>query len=727
MTAPRRGRVLPLALALVMAVTMPTLASDHDADLRLPDASELAGHATLVTRDDPGPPPELIDLTLAAERAIEQADLLPAEHWELEVLAQALGPEPEAAFAFVRDRLAFDPYPGLLRSAEGTLAARAGNSVDRALLLAALLRQHGHTTRLAFATLDDAAAGSVLARSLAGVAMPLKGPGAGSVMALDAEAVLTRARRDHALLVAALGEATTALGDQGELASIDDVRVHAWVQLAMPDGTWLDLDTTLTDALPGQVLASPGTIADAVPDEQRQSVVVRVVVTLEESGTTTERNVLEEHLAAADAARADLWLTFAQEGAGMGSTLAGQLEAAMWQPLLLVDGESRRGEAFPVGASEEEDPDGFGSFLGDGGARLAGLRLELESAAPGREPLREERILFDPDGSLFELDPIEALSAMHHLLVSTGGSSLRDHAIGRAIAAGFAAHDLRDEELVAELPLHDILLPLAVADQTIVLASERLIVDGLTRADVPGDLRAFVGRPRIFISTLAPYPAVEGGSAVITDLALDHLSVVTADADGPAGAVSQRLWYGVLQSALETEIVVRRAVAVDPSTLTMRSVSLAMDEGLHLAGPDELETGPALAREIAGGGDLVVLVGDQSDLATFWAIEPRTGLARSVMGPGLRIGFDGGGNYTNASGGGPRYIVDPKTANDMGYLKDGRNYLYRRKPPIRCSGGPEYVVILGCISVPASWVAGITMGATIVAVAAWASVIIMLL
>lgn len=726
MTASRRGRALPLALALVMAVTMPTIASDHDPDLRLPDASELAGHATLETRDAPGPPPDLIDLTLAAERAIAHADMLPAEHWELEALAQALGPESEAAFAFVRDRLALDPYPGLLRGAEGTLAARAGNSLDRALLLAALLSQHGRTTRLAFTTLDDATAGSVLARSLAGVVTPLEGPSAGSVMALDAEAVLTRARRDHALLVGALGGAVTDLGDPDELASIDDVRVHAWIQVAMPDGTWLDLDTTLTDALPGQVLTPADTVADAVPDEQRQSVVVRVVVELEEAGTTTERTVLEERFEAAEAARADLWLTFAPEGSGIGSTLAGLLEAATWQPLLLVDGETRRGEAFPLGASDTEDPSAAGSFFG-GGVRLVRLRLELESTAPGRVPLREERVLFDPDSSLFEVSRIEALSAMHHVLVSTGASSLRDHAIGRAIAAEFAAHDLRDEELVTELQLHDILLPLAVADQTIVLASERLIVDGLTPADVPGDLRAFVGRPRIFISTLAPYPAVEGGSAVITDLALDHLSVVTGEGIGPVGAARQRLWYGVLQSALETEIVVRRAAAVDPSTLTMRSVSLAMGEGLRLAGPDELETGPALAREAAAGGDMVVLVGDQSGLATFWAIEPRTGLARSVMGPGLRIGFDGGGNYTNASGGGPRYIIDPRTGNTMGYVKDGRTYLYKRKPPTRCSGGSEYLVILGCVSIPASWATGVLVGATIVAIVAWASVIIALL
>src|SRR3954468_5822245 len=43
-------------------------------------------------------------------------------------LAANLDYAPEQAFAFVRDRMAYDPYPGVLRGATGTLWGLAGNA-----------------------------------------------------------------------------------------------------------------------------------------------------------------------------------------------------------------------------------------------------------------------------------------------------------------------------------------------------------------------------------------------------------------------------------------------------------------------------------------------------------------------------------------------------------------------------------------------------------------------
>ena len=66
-------------------------------------------------------------------------DALDPADWDVADLAAALGPDPDAAFALVRDRIGLDAYAGSLRGAEGTLSARGGNAVDRALLLQALL------------------------------------------------------------------------------------------------------------------------------------------------------------------------------------------------------------------------------------------------------------------------------------------------------------------------------------------------------------------------------------------------------------------------------------------------------------------------------------------------------------------------------------------------------------------------------------------------------------
>jgi hypothetical protein len=367
------------------------------------------------------------------------------------------------------------------------------------------------------------------------------------------------------------------------------------------------------------------------------------------------------------------------------------------------------------------------------------LRLEVVSESPGGPPLTATRTLYDrvpptdrASGSISAeaLEPLPAdgaappaLGALHHVMVSSGSASLRDHAIGRAFAANFAGNELTDPELATEYALHDLLLPLAVADQTLVTASERLIVDGIAGAVA----RPFVGRPRVFVSTLSQLADGEGATSMLTDLVLDDLSVITAP-DAPDDLPARlRLWYGVLQTALETELALQRAAAVDPEDRVVGSVSLETGRALALLSDGEAADLPVTstaARRAHADGALVLIAGDTREAEWFWTIQPATGGTRSVREPGLRIGFVGGGNYTNASTGGPRWVVDPRTGRELGYIKDGTYYRYGRATPTRCSGGPEYVVIFGCVSMPASWVAGVTVGATVVAIVAWSAAII---
>ncbi|MBL3528400.1 MAG: transglutaminase domain-containing protein [gamma proteobacterium endosymbiont of Lamellibrachia anaximandri] len=61
-----------------------------------------------------------------------------------------LGPGSGAAFAFVRDEIGYEAYTGSLRGARGTLWSDAGNSLDQASLLIALLRGQGIGARYAW-------------------------------------------------------------------------------------------------------------------------------------------------------------------------------------------------------------------------------------------------------------------------------------------------------------------------------------------------------------------------------------------------------------------------------------------------------------------------------------------------------------------------------------------------------------------------------------------------
>jgi hypothetical protein len=315
-----------------------------------------------------------------------------------------------------------------------------------------------------------------------------------------------------------------------------------------------------------------------------------------------------------------------------------------------------------------------------------------------------------------------ALGMIHHLMLSNGASDLRDHAIGLATAANFVAGTLSDPEAASGYALHDLLWPVAVGDESVVLASERAIVPGM---GANPHVRAFVDRPRVYLSSIGPDPQVEGAVAATIDLTLDGVSVVGRSALSGADVARHRLWYGALQTALETEFMLKRARAIDPATRRLAAVSLEMDQPLEvLEGGLPDDGGPAL-RAALGSGRIAIVPGGTGDATGFWTVTPRTGATESILETGTRGGFTGGGNYVNGSGGGPRYVVGPG-GEDLGYTKDGKFYPSRRPPPRSCRSGNEYITILGCVSIPASWAVGVFVGATVVAIVAWAVVVMML-
>ena len=163
--------------------------------------------------------------------------------------AAELGGDPVQMFFYVRG-LGYESYKGSLRGARGTLWSQAGNSLDQASLLIAMLRGAGVPARYAHGTLGDERARELI---LSMFPAPTR-----TVGHLPAGTEVADPGSDPQLLA--------------------ETRDHWWVQ-AYLEGQWVDLDPSFASARPGQVFADTilETLAE-VPDNLRHKVTVQVQV-----------------------------------------------------------------------------------------------------------------------------------------------------------------------------------------------------------------------------------------------------------------------------------------------------------------------------------------------------------------------------------------------------------------------------------------------------------------
>ena len=246
---------------------------------------------------------------------------------------------------------------------------------------------------------------------------------------------------------------------------------------------------------------------------------------------------------------------------------------------------------------------------------------------------------------------------------------------------------------------------MAVADQSLVTASERIIVPAL---DDGPDGHAFVADARVYLTSFAPAGPDGTGVEVATDLLADGVRLI-----GPAGglvdAAQRRMWYGTLQSGLETQFVYEILSGFDPAGRRALDVSDATGPGPTVLAADDTGSVPPGAtqalRDAVSSGLLAVVPGDPATSTTWWTVDPRDGTTRSIIDPG----------YGATNGHAERY-VDAKKAGDPHYVDDQGNRLVRKAggPKPRCRGGSEYVTLIGCVSTPAAWAIRATVGVAVV-------------
>ena len=155
--------------------------------------------------------------------------------------AAALHNDPQQMFAFVRDQIAYQAYSGSLRGARGTLWSRAGNALDRASLLVALLRASGFIAQYVQGTLSTAQAQGLILAMFQSEYRVLGCPPAGSALADPAN-------------------------DSNLLAIVGD---HYWVQYSSASGgSPTNADTAFPNATRGQTVGAASSTSAVVPTSE---------------------------------------------------------------------------------------------------------------------------------------------------------------------------------------------------------------------------------------------------------------------------------------------------------------------------------------------------------------------------------------------------------------------------------------------------------------------------
>lgn len=141
-------------------------------------------------------------------RAIEELRAsLDRTKFDLDDLALELAFEDAATItAWVKENIGYQPYAGVLRGAQGTLASASGNALDQSLLLAGLLGDAGYEVRIARGELSEAQAAELLALT------------ANASFGIDSEAILERAAPVFERLAQLPGVDAGLLRDSFELA-----------------------------------------------------------------------------------------------------------------------------------------------------------------------------------------------------------------------------------------------------------------------------------------------------------------------------------------------------------------------------------------------------------------------------------------------------------------------------------------------------------------------------
>ena len=389
------------------------------------------------------PTPEKLDRLFTALKTAQKQ--IPRVNFDPRAVVETIGRDPARLFEWVRDNTSWVPYQGALKGPVGVLADRVGNSLDRSLLLAELLRTAGFQTRLANAQLPPPQAASLPEKIRPpALTSPAAEPDSKSLIegtlkrvaelqldpsefreavqqavgnaARNRRETLERTDAQYRMLVTALAQSVPARDDAAaHEQQTQALRDHWWVQY-QEKGSWTDLDPLLPDAKPGSALA---TAARTVPlgasdgrirvdNALRHEVAIRLVVEFYQDGKRSEQTVLNQVLFPAELIGQRISLAHIpaswpkdldatnpeQDGKQLSDAVLAQHE---WQPVLQVGSRQVLGTTFTDGGqlSGAEPAGRVGGGAGAGMGGLGGGLAGGESPASGKGELSAQWIEYE--------------------------------------------------------------------------------------------------------------------------------------------------------------------------------------------------------------------------------------------------------------------------------------------------------------------------------------------
>lgn len=597
-------------------------------------------------------------------------------------LAFDLAYDVNAIFAFVRDEIRYDPYPGALRGATGTLWGLAGNAVDQALLLAALLAESQVTTRFAVGKLDDAAAERLLATARDRDATTVRAdltrllrfdnPGtavAGAASSTPAPNEQARLNELGAAATGLLNQARTWIADaidtvEGALtdakielpkASVDlparERAAHVWVQYASGPG-WVDLDPVFPDAVAGRAVAGADTTYDALADDLFHTVTIRAVAQTAASGQAAKTELFSYAARTVDLVGVPMTFMHVapQSLKAAGIAISGIIEGTtQYLPFLIVGDQNVSGGSLTFNTGPGA-LDSLGGGPPDGEAIAEWLEVEIAGIDRPVQVARRE--VFDrrspqqraDSADLAELPPIELTD-----LEDGSRGYLPLLALTVLVVTG---HEVPGSALVPDLTQDQVqpVMALPLLGQHYVrtgLAADQLTQRGYRFVPDGANVTALKLVPR----TLGQN-AAEG--AVIIDLMRRNLTALPLA--GTAPSPSPGPYAGALVHAAERFVLEGAALAAAGAAVPLPTVSVgrlfevAKQTGVPIRTllpgaqlPGELDVsaraGAAIGEALAAG--LIVIVPERGivlngePVTGWWEVDPATGETNDRLETGM--------------------------------------------------------------------------------------------